>query len=564
MTNMRTSTKIILAFAFAVVASMLAGYDQSTLFMIASAFVSLGAGSILASRTSKPVEALAEKVDEIAEGNYDIEFRAASGKELQKLTESMQELVRHIKDEAAIAHSIQRSIESPFFMADTQTVLTYINRSACDLMKVKAEDVVGRVKVFDLFGSDRATRNALDGKPIPGYEVNIRNWENESIPVIASSGPIRKANGDIVGAFLTFIDMREAIRKQQEYLEQQIRPIAVAIQAIAKGDLTADVEVSEGSQLHQLGMEVRKMIDNLRHTLEQVSEASVEVASASDQISGSTEEISAGAQEQSNQISEVAAAVEEMARTVSENSRNASITVEMAKKNGVVAEEGGRIVSATVTKIKDIAGVVQGAASTVERLGSSTQEIGEIILVIDEIAEQTNLLALNAAIEAARAGEEGRGFAVVADEVRKLAERTAKATKQIASMIKNVQADAKAAVDSMKKGNTEVNQGIELADKAGSSLKSIVGNMQEVVRMITQIATASMEQTSTSEQVSQNVEAISQVSAESASGLAQIARAAESMTELTHRLQSATNQFKIKGNAGRQRKFAASVVETEA
>ena len=129
-----------------------------------------------------------------------------------------------------------------------------------------------------------------------------------------------------------------------------------------------------------------------------------------------------------------------MTRTVLENSKNATYTAEVAKKNGAVAKEGGSVVEQTIKKIRDIAEVVQKSAATVEQLGKSTQQIGEIILVIDDIADQTNLLALNAAIEAARAGEEGRGFAVVADEVRKLAERTTQATKQIAAMIKNVQA----------------------------------------------------------------------------------------------------------------------------
>ena len=192
-----------------------------------------------------------------------------------------------------------------------------------------------------------------------------------------------------------------------------------------------------------------------------------------------------------------------------------------------------------------IAAVVQDSAATVERLGSSTQEIGEIILVIDDIADQTNLLALNAAIEAARAGEEGRGFAVVADEVRKLAERTTQATKQIASMIKNVQAEAKAAVDSMKRGSTEVGEGIKLADKAGESLKNIVGNTQQVVDMMTQIAAASEEQSSTSEQISRNVESISTVSAESANGISQIARAADDLNRLTNNLQNTISNFRL-------------------
>jgi methyl-accepting chemotaxis protein len=100
-------------------------------------------------------------------------------------------------------------------------------------------------------------------------------------------------------------------------------------------------------------------------------------------------------------------------------------------------------------------------------LGEHSQQIGEIIQVIDDIAEQTNLLALNAAIEAARAGEHGKGFAVVADEVRKLAERSSKATKEIAELITNIQKLTAGAVKAMEEGTGEVEQGVSLAVDAG-------------------------------------------------------------------------------------------------
>jgi methyl-accepting chemotaxis protein len=169
--------------------------------------------------------------------------------------------------------------------------------------------------------------------------------------------------------------------------------------------------------------------------------------------------------------------------------------------------------------------------------------------VIDDIADQTNLLALNAAIEAARAGEQGRGFAVVADEVRKLAERTTKATKEIAAMIKTIQKDTAGAVESMGEGTKKVDEGIQLADKAGSSLQEIVQISQRVTDMVAQIAAASEQQSSASEQISKNVEAISAVTGQTASGTQQIARAAEDLNRLTDNLQGYLAKFKLSGDA---------------
>ena len=165
--------------------------------------------------------------------------------------------------------------------------------------------------------------------------------------------------------------------------------------------------------------------------------------------------------------------------------------------------------------------------------------------MIDDIADQTNLLALNAAIEAARAGEQGRGFAVVADEVRKLAERTTKATKEIAGMIKQIQKDTGNAVESMGEGTEEVERGKALANKAGESLREIVEESQHVVDIVTQVAAASEEQSSAAEQISKNIEAISSVTQQSAAGTQQIAHAAEDLNRLTLNLESLIEQFNI-------------------
>ena len=192
-----------------------------------------------------------------------------------------------------------------------------------------------------------------------------------------------------------------------------------------------------------------------------------------------------------------------------------------------------------------IAEVVRKSAETVQALGKSSDQIGEIVQVIDDIADQTNLLALNAAIEAARAGEQGRGFAVVADEVRKLAERTTKATKEIATMIKQIQKDTSGAVESMEEGTKEVEVGKQLAEKAGKSLQEIIHGAEQVVDIVTQVAAASEEQSSAAEQISKNIESISSVTQESASGIQQIAHASEDLNRLTLNLQELVARFKV-------------------
>jgi methyl-accepting chemotaxis protein len=326
---------------------------------------------------------------------------------------------------------------------------------------------------------------------------------------------------------------------------QPLHRIVAAAKEIAEGRLHIEVPSSSTREVGMLSSSLDHMVRRFREAVVGVRDASTAVASASAEISSSTEEMAAGAQEQMSQAGEVASAVEEMTKTIVENSRNASGTAETARQAREAALAGGKVVEETVAGMRRIAEVVKQSAVTVRELGRSSDQIGEIIGVIDDIADQTNLLALNAAIEAARAGEQGRGFAVVADEVRKLAERTTKATKEIAGMIKKIQQDTGGAVLSMEEGTRQVDEGITLADRAGRSLQEIVDVSQRVTDMVTQIAAASEQQSSASEQISKNVEAISTVTGETATGTQQIAHAAEDLNRMTENLQRLVARFQL-------------------
>ncbi len=332
-------------------------------------------------------------------------------------------------------------------------------------------------------------------------------------------------------------------------------PLAEAgsvLEELASGDLRARMQGEYEGEFDKLSLNINKLGDSLQDLIRNVVEVVEAVSVASNQISLNSNTVASASQEQSSQAEEIATAIEQMARTVSENADNAVNTSTEAKNNGNIASEGGKIVEQTVLKMQDIASVVSQSAKNIQKLGDSGQQIGQIISVIEEIADQTNLLALNAAIEAARAGEQGRGFAVVADEVRKLAERTTEATKQISKMIKGVQDETESAVLIMNKGNVEVKLGIEFADKAGQSLSNIVGSTNKVLEMIMHIASASEEQSATTEQIAKNITGISSVSQDTAEQISHIAEAANRMTDYTSQLNLVINQFKIENYTDNQ------------
>jgi methyl-accepting chemotaxis protein len=342
--------------------------------------------------------------------------------------------------------------------------------------------------------------------------------------------------------------VEEAVREsedQKKYLSENVNIILKEMDRFAEGDLTVSVSTNDNGEIGRLFSGFNRAIGNIKNLLKKLTEAVQATASSSTEISSSTEEMAAGAQEQSSQTSEVAVAVEQMTKTIVETTRNASEAAVNAKKAGEIASAGGKTVEDTVKGIIRIAEVVNKSSDTVKQLGKNSDQIGEIIQVIDDIADQTNLLALNAAIEAARAGEQGRGFAVVADEVRKLAERTTKATKEIADMIKQIQKDTSEAVVQMNLGTEEVEKGKDLAKKAGESLMDIIKASVSVVDDINQVASASEEQSATADQISKNIEAISNVTNESSAGIQQVARAAEDLNRLTEGLQNMINKFKL-------------------
>ncbi|HOM05931.1 MAG TPA: methyl-accepting chemotaxis protein [Candidatus Kapabacteria bacterium] len=341
---------------------------------------------------------------------------------------------------------------------------------------------------------------------------------------------------------------KEIVNGFNETLDAVIAPVEEAgevLNTMATGDLTVKVKGNYKGDHKKLQESINTLVDSFNDLIGRLLNSVETTASAAIQISSTADTMATSAQEQSAQTEEVASAIEQMARTVTENANNAQQTANVARQNREIAKEGGEIVELTVSKMSDIARVVKESADNIEKLGESSKQIGEIISVIDDIADQTNLLALNAAIEAARAGEQGRGFAVVADEVRKLAERTTEATKQIAEMIKGIQRDTEIAVRMMQNGNTEVTNGIQLADKAGAALKEIVDSSQHLLDMISQIATANEEQAATGEQITKNVAMISEVAQDSSRRVTEIAHSAEDLSRLTDELRELVSQFKI-------------------
>ncbi|MBI2419059.1 MAG: HAMP domain-containing protein [Ignavibacteriales bacterium] len=346
-------------------------------------------------------------------------------------------------------------------------------------------------------------------------------------------------------------------KDKQDYLEESTGKMLKGMNAFSAGDLSVSVQVNSDDEVGKMIKGFNLALQNVREAFRSIVDAVQATASAGNEISASAEQMAAGAQEQSAQTTEIAGAVEEMTRTIMESTGSAHDAAKKSEQASARAKEGSQKIEETKTGMVRIVNSTKETGRIISSLAKKTDQIGEITQVIDDIADQTNLLALNAAIEAARAGEMGRGFAVVADEVRKLAERTTKATKEIAATIKTVQKEAKEADDSMAEAQTSVEQGMILTQQVAEALTQILAVNQMVSESVKQVAIANEQQSATAEEISKSIEGISNVTQETAQGVAQIAHATEDLNRLTTNLEQLVAQFNIDssvedrmGNAG--------------
>ena len=394
---------------------------------------------------------------------------------------------------------------------------------------IKIFIIVGLISLF-FVGILTIYLDRLIAKPLSQLTDAAEDIAKGNLNIILSSNDNRE---DEIG-FLTktFSHMIDSLRKMANIAER-----------IATNDLRGEFKAQSEEDI--LGKSFAKMVENLRNSTTNISDAVNTLGSSASEILTATTQVASSTTETAAAISETTTTVEEVRQAADMSSKKAKNVSDSAQQVSAIAKSGQKSVDETSDEMRNIKNQMESIAETIVKLSEQSQSIGGIIATVTDLADQSNLLAVNAAIEAARAGEQGKGFSIVAQEIRSLAEQSKQATTEVRSILNDIQRATSVAVMATEQGSKAVDSGVLQSLKSGEAIKQLADSINEALQVSIQIVASSQQQVVGMNQIGTAMENINQAGTESATSMKQIEMTAQNLNELGQNLKEIVNQYKL-------------------
>ncbi len=480
-----------------------------------------------------PVRLAAHVADSIAKGVLDVHIDSSAQSELGQMLRSMSAMQRELQRLAAAQNTMVDQHEAGHLSyriraTDFPGAYGEMAGRVNDLVATPIAVTMRLVEVVSAYarGDFSVDMDRLKGEAavvtegIDGVKASFLAINGEILKLVeaAARGDF-SARGDGARFSNDFRRMIDGLNRLMEVSDHGLGEVSRVLALVSKGDLTSTMEGDYSGAFADLKNHVNMTIEQLIRIVNEIGDATAAINQVAREMTSATSSMSTRTESQAASLEETASSMEEMTATVKANADNARQASQVAQKSSDVAAKGSVAVNEVVR--------------TMDSIADSSKKIVDIIGAIDGIAFQTNILALNAAVEAARAGEQGRGFGVVASEVRQLAHRSAAAAKEIRILIQ----------DSAER----VMEGSRLVGVAGKTMGEVGAEVGRVTTIISQIATASAEQSSGIDQVNMTVTQMDQATQQNAAMVEEVSASAKLMEDQSKVLARSFAVFRLPG-----------------
>lgn len=467
--------------------------------------------------------------------------------DFDRQTAQLKSLLDELEQDAAVllaSHYLKRALPGAADKTYAQTLAEAMTAHRATFDK--------SVQIFQQFGASRdgyrktcdellhyleKFENLGDSK-VESEKINIATTKYNAYVTLGAAS----ASGIIVAVVVAILLTRSITRPLNTAVDVS-NQIAQGNVKIA-GEKVQRMNIERKDEISALGKALANMVANLKQIFQNVTEVSSALDKANQDLLAMSTEQTRGIEEISASVTQTTSSVQEMNANAKQVENRAVKVTEASRASRNVSQEAQGVVEQTLKSMNNIKERVEAIATRILELSEQSQKISNITETIQDIAAQTNMLALNAAIEAARAGEHGKGFAVVATQVRELAQRSGSASREIAGLVKEIQAATNSTVMTTEQGTQGVQEGVKLVYKTAEAFQKVLTAMEQVEERAEEIRLGATQQTTATEQIAEGMSNINDVMKDTAAAAKQSQEMVNNLSDMSKKLMTAVEKFK--------------------